>query len=106
MDTQRTKISAFIYKLIGGEVGGREGGEVGGATHSGMRRVPDTRAPFSLQSTSRFYCESSPAAAVSDDVSVDVSLDVSVTVTVSVSALVAASLFALVSCTFHSIMFT
>lgn len=102
MDTQRTKISAFIYKLIGGEVGGKKGGEVSGATHSGMRRVPDTRAPFSLQYTSRFYGESSPAAAV------DISLDVSFTVTVSasVSALVAASLFALVSCTFHSIMFT
>lgn len=96
MDTQRTKISAFIYKLIGEKLGrSREGG---GATHSGMRRVPDTRAPFSLQSTSRFYGESSPAAAV------DISLDVSFTVTVS--ALVAASLFALVSCTFHSIMFT
>lgn len=79
-----------------GEEQGR--GEVAGATHSGMRRVPDTRAPFSLQSTSRFYGESSPAAAV------DISLDVSFTVTVS--ALVAASLFALVSCTFHSIMFT
>lgn len=101
MDTQRTKISAFIYKLIGRAVGGGAGNG-GGATHSGMRRVPDTRAPFSLQSTSRFYGESSPAAAV------DISLDVSFTVTVSasVSALVAASLFALVSCTFHSIMFT
>lgn len=50
MDTQRTKISAFIYKLIGGAVGGRAGKGRGSRGNS-QRHATRARHTRALQSS-------------------------------------------------------